>query len=137
MKRGILFSTDAMIALFIFISTITGLFVILNQVDDSFFKNRELYDLGYDSLEIMKSKGMFSNAIESESGEQELVSFLWDFLPRNVCSQIKLQDKFKFTYKGSLKPGCRPADADNETKIRLPFIYDNRIFNVEMILWYR
>ncbi len=137
MKKAILFSMDALIALLILISTLTGVFVIYNQINDEVFKNRDLYDQGYDVLEIMKSKGILSNALEFDADRQEINSFLWDFLPSNVCSHLKLKDKYKFTYLENLKPGCRPEYGEKRVIVTLPFIHDNQIYNAEMILWYK
>ncbi len=136
LKRGILFSTDALIALFILLSTIGGLFILLNIDENNFYRDKGLHDMGHDSLQIMKSQGILKNALYYNE-TRELSSFMWQHYPYNVCGLIKLQDKFRSTKHVEVKSGCEISSSVDGITINMPFIYDYRIHNVEMIMWYK
>ncbi len=131
-----MFSTDALIALFILLSAIGGLFVLLNIEEGNFYRDKTLQDLGYDSIEVMKSQGLFSYSLYHEDS-RELSIFMQNQYPYNVCGLIRLQDKFRDTKKIEVKSGCEVSSIVDGVTINMPFIHDYRIHNVEMILWFK
>lgn len=136
MKRGLLFSTDAMIALFILFSIIMGIFVLLSHAEGETFQNKGLKNTGYDAVELMKAHGLLSEGIE-EKEQRVLASFMWEYLPHTKCARLELQDKFGLEIHTELKPGCRYRPSPDNVRIIVPFIHENQIHNAEMILWYK
>ena len=136
MKKGFLFSTDAFIALIILLSVIFGVFVLLSQSESDISRKNDLSEMGYDLLEIMKSHKIFSMYL-SENDNRIISHFLRDHLPEHICAEVILFDKFMMEISKEKKPGCELSQFEEPVKTNLIFVSEKKIYNTEMILWYK
>ncbi|MFW6449647.1 MAG: hypothetical protein ACOCZ6_01220 [Nanoarchaeota archaeon] len=132
MKRGILFSLDALIATVMVLTAITsGFFMIDFDMD-----NNKLEYTAYDTLNLMNHKGLLADAVMA--GRVEHVSiFLQKYTSYNVCANVTIANKDREWSFNAIKPGCELQSPEDEAIATMPFIYEQDIYNAEIEMWYK
>lgn len=129
LKKGILFSLDAIFALVIAGIMITGCFFYLSQNKVS----NDLYQISLDSLTLLEKDDTFANVLNSNLSTG-LQTFL-DGLSDQYCGNITLYSSYSSHLYSSTKSGCVGG---NESSVGIrSFVYDSSNYYAKMEAWYK
>ena len=132
MKKGIIFTLDATLAIVLALSIILSSMFYLSQTEVSFEKPTQ-YKLSMDSLAVLEKQGVLDRAVSSNS-TTEIQSFL-DFLPSNTCAKIDLYDDSGAKFMSVRRSYC--TYPEEYSVLRRVFISNYEIYNAKIEVWYK
>jgi hypothetical protein len=135
MRKGILFSSDALIALFIAFTLISAVFYSMNKISFPNYNNVEMYSLSSDFIDILKNNEELKISIENNNSTNIKKYFL--ILPQNICLDINITDKNNQEIIYLRKDNCPEQIFFDSSYYSEPFIELDNIYIASIKMWNR
>ncbi|MBW2984326.1 hypothetical protein KY361_04380 [Candidatus Woesearchaeota archaeon] len=134
LKKGIIFSLDAILAVIIAGVMILACFFYLSHTSTNLYQNQDIYKISLDSLTILEKDNTLKTAVETNS-TTTLQLFL-DSLPAQLCGDITVYTSSSSAVLSAQKTGCT---AKNESTIAVrSFVANNfNVYYARMEAWYK
>lgn len=132
MKKGIIFTLDATLAIVLALSIILSSMFYLSQSEVSFEK-QNLYKLSMDVLAVLEKQDVLDHAISTNS-TIEIQSYI-DSLPPNTCVKIDLHDVSNAKLMSIRRTYC--TYPEEYSVLRRVFISNYEIYNAKIEVWYK
>ena len=133
LKKGILFSIDAIIALIVAGALILACFFILSKTTTNMHSSNDVFIKSLDSLAILEKDGTLKNVVETTNAST-IQQFI-DSTPAQFCSNITILSSASAQVLSVQKTGCT---AKNESSVALrSFVSNNfNLYYARMEAWY-
>lgn len=134
LKKGIIFSLDAIFAIIIAGIIILACFFYLSQTTTQLFTTQDLSLTAMDTLTILEKDGTFKNIVET--GSTATLQLFLNALPDQQCGMITVYTSSAAAIHSAQKAGCT---FKNESVIAVRgFIANNyNIYYARMEAWYK
>ena len=132
MKKAIIFTLDATLAVIMTLGLIITSLFYLSQSNVSFEKE-SLYRITIDSLAILEKNNVL-RVSASTNTTTDLQNFL-NTLPYNTCGRIEIFNKNNEKLLTAIKAGC--TFSEDYIVARRVFTASNAIFLTKMEAWYK
>jgi len=131
-KKAVVFTMDAMFALFITLSFFIFINDSLSEPSGSIYSNIDLLQLSNDGLAVLEKSGILENSIKNLNNS-ELQIYLNGF-PEQICGNITLYNSINLKLLSAVKSSC--AESDMNAISRRIFISKSDIYLAVMEVWY-
>lgn len=135
MKKAIIFSLDALLALVSGTTLIIACFFYISQIQTIQWGQPAIYIFTMDSLNTLKTDGTLMNATE-DNDSTRLGLFLNNMLSENSCGEIELYNSTGSLRLSVNKTSCTAAPIQLYVA-RRTFIINNTIYYATMRTWYK
>jgi hypothetical protein len=134
LKKSILFSLDAILAVVVAGSMIFACYFYLSKTTTNIYQNQDIYKLSLDSLAILEKDSTLKTAVET-SNTTAIQQFL-NSLSTQHCGNITVYTSSSTAVLSAQKTGCT---AKNESTIAVrTFIANNsNIYYAKIEVWYK
>lgn len=132
MKKGIIFTLDATLAVIMALSLIIPSLFYLSKSDVT-FEQENLYRITTDSLAILEKNDVLMMGVLTNSSL--LLQEFLDSLPYNVCAKVELFNKDGEKQLTVLKEDC--TYSEDYQVVRRVFLAQESIYLARMETWYR
>jgi uncharacterized membrane protein len=138
LKRAVLFSIDAMLALISAIILIGIAFFYLSSVETLNWSQPGTFITAMDTLNVLRIDNTFSESIRYSSNES-LILFMDNMFAVNICGRIELYNSTGNLLIDANKTNCLLPNQTNPADIyvsRRTFVYNKNMYYAFLRLWY-
>jgi hypothetical protein len=130
LKKGVIFTLDAVIALLAASVIILSIYLLIGNLSD-ISDGRDLQQIGQDALTVLEKDGSLAYAIQTKSNVT--VTTYLDELPAQYCARIQLLDSNQDIQFSAVSGGC--GNADRLAVSRRIFISERKTYMAEIETW--
>lgn len=133
LKKGGIFTIDAILALLISSAVIVYSFVLLGQ-NNNIEDDTDIITIAYDTLTVLEGSDVLSNAVNQNS--IATISQFMNNLPAHICANISI---YTITSQQILSANKQNCNSSEQVSIaRGAFIANNtNVYYAEMMAWYK
>ncbi len=131
MKKGLIFTLDATIAIIVATAFILSIIFYISKVDVA-THNNDMHRQLMDSLAVLEKNGALKDSVTNVSSLH-----LQDFiagLPTNTCAEILIIDQTETVIKTATKAGC--TQPQEFLIVRRVFLVNRQAYLAKMEGWY-
>jgi hypothetical protein len=133
MRKGIVLTIDAVIALVATSSLTTVMYFNLSKTQQIQWTDSDINDVCLESLAALELNDDLKYAIDSNS-TSIIESFLDNLLPAHICGKIEIYDSGNSLKLSQTKANCTSG---NETSIaRRTFVSNSAVYYAKMEAWF-
>jgi hypothetical protein len=133
MKKGMLFTIEAMLGLLLVILLLVSIYDNISDSKLPKFSNLYLFDISNDILVLFRHSGEIDKVITTKN-PNTLGIFLDYMLPYHICSSIEISDHLGTESYISFKPGCVIRN-QNVVSVFGSHIIDEEIYYINIQSW--
>ncbi|MFP4403563.1 MAG: hypothetical protein ACLFPJ_04390 [Candidatus Woesearchaeota archaeon] len=134
-KKAILFSLDALVALFISFVLMSSIFYYLNKIEFPRYNNLEMHEISSDFVHLLKNNNEFIKSIKNNDISN--IEKYYKILPNHFCIELTILNNNQIKILNSTKTNCIDFILLDSMQYYEPIIYEDEIYITKIRGWYK
>jgi hypothetical protein len=134
LKKGLIFSIDAMFAIAVAGMMVLACFFYLSQTTTNIHNDQDMYKISSDSLTILEKDGTLAASVAT--GSPVTISSFLDSLPGQLCGNATIYTSSSAALLSAQRAGCT-AGEEPAIAVRSFVTGVSGVYYAKMAVWYR